>query len=145
MSKAKCWFCPNESLDMTRRGRVAITATPSESSTITYPQGAPMPPMLKTLAAASILCAAAFAANAADQDFTLYNATGYTIDKVFVSAVGKKTWGSDIMGNGNLEDGSKVDIAFKSGTTNCNFDLKVVYDDDDTATWSDVNLDRKSV
>jgi len=99
-----------------------------------------MPPMLKTLAAASILCAAAFAANAADQDFTLYNATGYTIDKVYVSSVGKKTWGSDLMGDGNLEDGSKVDIAFKSGTTNCNFDLKVVYDDDDTATWSDVNL-----
>jgi hypothetical protein len=99
-----------------------------------------MPPILKTLAAASILCVSAFAANAADQDFTLYNATGYTIDKVFVSAVGKKTWGGDIMGSGNLEDGSKVDITFKSGTTNCNFDLRVVYDDDDTATWNDVNL-----
>jgi hypothetical protein len=143
MSKAKRRLCPNENLNVTRKSRIAIpghaVATPSKSSTATYPQGVPMP-MLKTLAVASIVCAAAFAANAADQDFTLYNATGYTIDKVFVSDVGKKTWGGDIMGNGNLEDGSKVDITFKSGTTNCNFDLKVVYDDDDTATWSDVNL-----
>lgn len=94
----------------------------------------------KTLAAAAALCLAGTVGHAADQDFTLYNETGYTIDKVFVSAVGKTTWGGDIMGQGSLDDGNKVDITFKSGTTACAFDLKVVYDDDDTATWSDVDL-----
>jgi len=59
---------------------------------------------LKTLAASAIFCFAGAAAFAADQDFTLYNVTGYTIDKVFVSPVGKTTWGSDILGTDQLED-----------------------------------------
>src|SRR5258708_7488967 len=96
--------------------------------------------MFKALAAAAILAFVGTSANAANQDFTLYNATGYTIDKVYVSAVGKATWGSDVLGADQLEDGSKVDIAFKSGTSACSYDLKVVYTDDDTATWSNVNL-----
>ena len=96
--------------------------------------------MFKPLAAAAKLCLASFAAQAGDQDFTLYNNTGYTIDKVFVSAVGKTTWGSDILGTGKLDNGEDVAITFKSSTTACEFDLKVVYDDDDTAVWSDVDL-----
>ncbi len=96
--------------------------------------------ILRTLTAAAVFCFAGLAANAADQDFTMYNNTGYTIDKVFVSAVGKTTWGSDILGRDKLDDGENVAITFKSGTSACNYDLKVVYDDDDTAVWSDVNL-----
>jgi len=96
--------------------------------------------MLKPLAAVAMLALAGASANAANQDFTLYNATGYTIDKVYVSAVGKSTWGKDVLGEDQLEDGNKVDIVFKSGTNACSYDLKVVYSDDDTATWSDVNL-----
>ncbi len=96
--------------------------------------------MFKSLAVAAMFCVAGAAANAADQDFTMYNETGYTIDKVFVSVVGKTTWGKDILGRGQLEDGNKVDITFKGGTDACQFDLKVVYTDDDSATWSDLNL-----
>jgi hypothetical protein len=96
--------------------------------------------MFKTLAASTILCLAGAAAFAADQDFTLYNVTGYTIDKVFVSPVGKTTWGRDILGTGQLDDGNKVDITFKSGNDVCRYDLKVVYTDDDTAVWNDLNL-----
>jgi hypothetical protein len=103
-------------------------------------QGIPMHFTLRTFAAAVALCLAGTVAQAADQDFALYNETGYTIDKVFVSTVGKASWGSDVLGQGSLDDGNKVDITFKSGTTACSFDLKVVYDDDDTATWSDVDL-----
>jgi hypothetical protein len=96
--------------------------------------------LFKILAVAAILCVGAAGAEAADQDFTLYNNTGYTIDKVFVSPVGKTTWGKDILGQDQLEDDNKVNITFSSGTTACNFDLKVVYTDDDTAVWNDVNL-----
>ena len=99
-----------------------------------------MPVMFRTLTAAAAICLAAARAHAADQDFTLFNETGYTIDKVFVSAVGKTTWGGDILGKDSLEDGTKVEITFKNGATDCAFDLKVVYDDDDTATWNDVDL-----
>ena len=99
-----------------------------------------MHPMFKTLTAAMMLCLAGTVAQAGDQDFSLYNETGYTISKVFVSSVGKTTWGSDILGQGQLDDSKKVDITFKGGSDECQFDLKVVYDDDDTATWSGVDL-----
>jgi hypothetical protein len=95
---------------------------------------------LKTLAASAIVCFVGAAAFAADQDFALYNVTGYTIDQVYVSPVGKKTWGDDIMGSGQLEDGNKVDITFKASNDVCHYDLKVVYADKDTAEWSDLNL-----
>lgn len=92
------------------------------------------------LVAAAFLCLAGSGARAADQDFTLYNVTGYTIEKVFVSAVGKATWGSDILGQDRLDDGDNVAITFKNGTRACEYDLKVVYDDDNSAVWSGVNL-----
>jgi hypothetical protein len=94
----------------------------------------------KAMAAAAILCVSGLAAHAGDQDFTLYNETGYTIDQVYVSPVSKSTWGNDIMGSGQLEAGSKVDINFKNSTSACHWDLKVVYEDKDEATWNDLNL-----
>jgi hypothetical protein len=33
-----------------------------------------------------------------------------------------------------------VDIAFPHGTGTCDFDIKVKYQDDDTATWGNVDL-----
>jgi hypothetical protein len=96
--------------------------------------------MFRLLTAASLLSFAATAAYAGKQDFTLFNNTGYTVDKVFVSSVGKKSWGGDILGTGNLEDGKKVDISFDEDARGCKYDLRVVYDDGDEATWSDVNL-----
>jgi hypothetical protein len=99
-----------------------------------------MHPIFRPLIAATILCLAGASAQAAKQDFTLFNNTGYTVDKVFVSSVGKKTWGGDILGTGSLDDGNKVDISFTGESGGCKYDLKVVYDDGDDATWSDVNL-----
>ncbi len=96
-------------------------------------------PLAAPLAAVAMLCLAQ-AAYAADQDFALYNDTGYTIDKVFVSPVGKTTWGGDILGKDQLEDGDKVNVTFKKGNSVCQYDLKVVYTDDDTAVWNDLNL-----
>ncbi len=75
-----------------------------------------------------------------DQDFTLVNRTGYQIDEVYVSPSSSNRWGRDVMGRDVLEDGDTVDITFPSGTRGCNWDLKVVYSDHETATWSNVNL-----
>jgi hypothetical protein len=95
---------------------------------------------LKGITAAAMLCATAFVAHAGDQDFALFNDTGYTIDQVYVSPVSKSTWGDDIMGPDQLENGKKVEISFKNNTSVCRWDLKVTYDDKDEATWSDLNL-----
>jgi hypothetical protein len=96
--------------------------------------------MFKQFAAAAILCCGAAASHAADQDFTLFNNTGYTIDKVFVSAANKKSWGEDILGQASLDDHAKVEISFKHGESGCDYDLKVVYDDNEEAVWNTINL-----
>ncbi len=86
---------------------------------------------------------AAFAATpalAGDQDFKLVNKTGYTIDEVYVSRTSSKSWGNDIMGRGTLEADASVNITFNAPDSVCNWDLKVKYDDNDTAEWSNLNL-----
>jgi hypothetical protein len=92
------------------------------------------------LIAAAAIGGIASGAQAAEQDFALHNDTGYTIDKVFVSPVSKSSWGPDILGRDQLEDGQGVNITFRESTTACRWDLKVVYEDKDEAIWNDVNL-----
>jgi len=91
-------------------------------------------------AAASLLCLAGTSAWAAKQDFTLVNNTGYQVDKVYVSAVGAKSWEEDIMGRDTLADGENVNISFEKGERGCHYDLKVVYQDKDEAEWHDLNI-----
>jgi hypothetical protein len=74
------------------------------------------------------------------QDFSLVNKTGYTIDKLFVSPTHSDDWQNDILGRGVLEDGDKVDITFSREAKTCNWDLKVVYTDNDTAVWTNIDL-----
>ena len=92
------------------------------------------------LTAAALASFAAAPAIAGDQDFTVINKTGYQIDQVYVSAVGTKSWGNDIMGRGALADGAGVDITFAHGASACKWDMKVVYNDGDTAEWGNLDL-----
>lgn len=87
--------------------------------------------------AVALIPAAAFAAN---QDFTLRNRTGYTINEVYVSSVRSDDWEEDVMGRDTLEDGDAVDISFSRGERACRWDLKVIYEDGDEAEWSNLNL-----
>jgi len=77
---------------------------------------------------------------AADQDFTLINRTGYDIDQVYVSPSRSNNWGRDVMGQDVLANGAATEIVFPPGTQDCNWDLKVVYSDQETATWQRLNL-----
>lgn len=87
-----------------------------------------------------LLAGTALPASAGDQDFKLVNKTGYTIDEVYVSRSTSKNWGSDVMGQGTLEDGAAVDITFTAPANACRWDLKVKYDDAETAEWANLNL-----
>ena len=87
------------------------------------------------------LLAAVPLANAADQDFTVINRTGYQIDDIWVSAASSANWGREVMGRGNvLDDGESVDINFGRNTSACRYDLKVRYHDEDEATWHNLDL-----
>jgi hypothetical protein len=97
---------------------------------------------LKTTVAASIVFVGSLTgtAFASDADFTLVNKTGYQIDDVYVSPAKVDEWGKDIMGKDALADGEKVDITVPHGDGKCKFDIKVKYNDGDSAEWGDVDL-----
>ena len=76
----------------------------------------------------------------AKQDFRLVNKTGYTIDQVYVSPSKSDDWEEDILGQDQLEDGVGVNIRFHRAAKSCLWDLKVVYDDKETAEWEGFDL-----
>jgi hypothetical protein len=75
-----------------------------------------------------------------EQNFRLTNKTGYTISEVYVSPHNKKSWEEDVMGQDTLGNNQSVNISFDRGSQ-CIWDLKVVYQDDDSsAEWGNFNL-----
>ena len=90
----------------------------------------------------SLLFACAFSvpAWAGEQDFKLVNKTGYQIDEVYLGPVSSDRWGEDVMGNGALGDRETVDITFTAPAKVCKWDMKVKYNDGDTAEWRNLNL-----
>lgn len=98
------------------------------------------------IAAAMLVSAFASATTPAQaqsrQDFLLVNRTGYDISEVYISPSKADDWEEDILGSeDNLDDGDEKMIRFKRVGKTCMWDLKVVYDDDDSsAVWHDINL-----
>jgi hypothetical protein len=95
---------------------------------------------LKIAAAAAVLALLPFAAVAGPQDFSLANATGYTIDKLYVAPVSSDNWEEDILGRDQLADGESTAITFSSKVDSCKWDIKVVYDDGESVQWHNANL-----
>jgi hypothetical protein len=80
-------------------------------------------------------------ADDAKQDFTLINKTGYELKEVYVSPIKADDWQEDILGQGTLGDGEKVNIHFSPKVQVCKWDLKVVYTvDSSSAVWHEINL-----
>lgn len=93
---------------------------------------------LVALSAAGLLPSSAIARG--EQDFTLFNRTGYTISEVYVAPVKSREWEEDILGLDVLANNEDVEIEFSRRETVCHYDLKVVFDDDSEAEWNDFNL-----
>lgn len=79
------------------------------------------------------------------QDFVLINNTGYVIDEVYVSASKTDDWEEDVLGWDVLNDGQRVTIEFPRSERACLHDLKVVYEDEEEAEWSAIDLCETSV
>ncbi len=97
----------------------------------------------KVLMSAVVAGAGLFVAGSAlaeNLDFTLVNKTGYPINEVYVSSAATKSWEEDIMGRDQLGEGESVDIQFDRGEKGCLWDLKVVYEDDESAVWDRLDL-----
>lgn len=99
--------------------------------------------MKKILSTLAVACVPLFAATpvlADNLDFTLVNKTGYVISEVYVSSAASNEWEEDVMGRDVLSNGERVDIEFERGSKGCKWDLKVVYDDEEEATWKGFDL-----
>jgi hypothetical protein len=100
---------------------------------------------LKALIAKSAAVAGALflmhgAALAGQQDFTIVNKTGYSLKHIYVSESNNNSWDEDILGRDVLNDGESFDVAFGKAEKTCNWDMKVAYDDGETAVWQGLNL-----
>ncbi len=93
-----------------------------------------------TVVAGLAMLAPTVADAAGRQNFNLVNNTGYTIKEVYVSPVSTNDWEEDVLGQDTLDDGQSVLIRFPHHAGGCNWDMKVVYDDDTDAHWENFNL-----
>ena len=98
------------------------------------------PLIAAALALVAVASVTVTAAQRRNLDFTLVNKTGLDINEVYLSPTSDSEWGEDVMGKDILANGEKVDITFSSAETECNWDLKVVDEDDDDIIWTKLNL-----
>ena len=89
---------------------------------------------------ALMICWAGIALAQGRQDFTLVNRTGYTIDEVYVAPSKSDDWQNDVLGQDTLDNGQRVRIRFPTRVRTCQWDLKVVYSDQEEAEWERFNL-----
>ena len=92
------------------------------------------------LSAMSLLLALSFPVYSADQDFTLVNATGVTIDEFYVSPVSVNDWQEDVLGIEVLEDGEEVAVKFSRDEEACAWDLMIKDKEGTEIHWENIDL-----
>jgi hypothetical protein len=91
--------------------------------------------------AAIVALAVPAGAQEAKQDFKLVNKTGYELKELYVSPSKADDWQEDVLGQDTLGDGEAVNVHFSPKVKTCQWDLKVVYSDDDSsAVWQKIDL-----
>lgn len=95
---------------------------------------------IKMAGAAALLFFGGTALLAGKQDFDLVNATGYTILEVYVAPSASNNWEEDVLGRDILNDGETVTINFAPNQKACMYDILVVWEDGDQASWDSFNL-----
>lgn len=83
-----------------------------------------------------------FAGSAAaeDLDFELSNATSGVITEFYASPADVDEWEEDILGADVLGAGESVSITIADGRTQCEYDMKFVFDDGSETTVDGENL-----
>jgi hypothetical protein len=92
----------------------------------------------------AVVLASSVAAFSGDQDFTLINKTGLTINELYLSSTGDNEWGEDVLDVDTLADGAKVDITFSHKESECMWDMKIVDEDGDDVVWEKIDLCKAS-
>jgi hypothetical protein len=75
-----------------------------------------------------------------DQDFTVVNKTGVTINSLYVSPSEEDDWEDDILGQDQLENGASVNIKFHPKEQAEHWDLRVEDSDGNALIWTNLDL-----
>jgi hypothetical protein len=81
--------------------------------------------------AASALAFAAAPAQAEDVHFLLINQSGYDLYEFYASPTDVSSWEEDILGADILATGESVEVIIADGRTQCDYDLRMVFEDGD--------------
>ena len=76
----------------------------------------------------------------ARQNFSVVNATGHIVMTLNVSPTSESEWGPDILGSDVLQPGQTGQVVFDRAESQCNYDLRVTYNDGDTSEMRNINL-----
>lgn len=99
--------------------------------------------MLRNALRASALvmgCLSAGSAFAEDLYFDLVNRSSYDVIEFYASPINVHSWEEDILGRDILESGYTVEITIADGRTQCEYDLRFVFEDGDVLERAAVNL-----
>ncbi|HEV2914196.1 MAG TPA: hypothetical protein VGX92_13020 [Pyrinomonadaceae bacterium] len=129
----------------TSPGTANQTTNTSTTSTTSNTSNRTTPPATNTANTATSNTAAANTSNTsstagAAQDFTLVNATGVEIDKLYISPHGVDDWEEDILGRDTLPSGESVDIKFNRSEKAPLWDLRVEDSKGNAIEWENLNL-----
>lgn len=89
--------------------------------------------LIGTGLSAAFALALAFAstpASAEDLEFTLINRSGSVLVEFYASPSDVGEWEEDILGEDVLGSGERVNITIADGRTQCEYDLRFVFDDE---------------
>ncbi|HEX8144237.1 MAG TPA: hypothetical protein VF553_16675 [Pyrinomonadaceae bacterium] len=119
------------------------TTNTTTTTTVTNTANRTTPPASNTTNTATTnTSSTSNSANATEgkQDFTLVNATGVEINKVFISPHDSDDWEEDILGQDTLPNGQSVDIKFHRDEKAAMWDLKVEDKSGNSIEWENLNL-----
>ena len=86
------------------------------------------------------LSAVAAPALAEDLEFTLENRSSYDVIEFYASPYDVGDWEEDILGLDILPSGESVQITIGDGRSQCEYDLRFVFDDGDVVEKAAVDL-----
>jgi hypothetical protein len=79
-------------------------------------------------------------ASAQDLVFNLINQSSYDVIEFYASPVDVADWEEDILGSDILESGYSIRITIADARTQCEYDLRFVFDDGDVVERAAVDL-----
>ncbi len=93
-----------------------------------------------TVFALPLIAITAKSAFADNLRFTLNNATGHTLVEFYASPTDVDSWEDDILGANVLPSGESTMVTIADGRSQCEYDIKGVFDDGESVERFKVNL-----